>query len=135
MIIVTTKSKNRFSKENLGFYFNPSRTPNSRNQWVLLNTEYIKVGSQWKLKDAYYELASDEMYANVLEKDSLRFFRSLGGYEKNVKRYTSRGYIPVENISINPDRTFKHVREFIEPSEWKRDYQWYKTQYPMLKKR
>ena len=38
--------------------------------------------------------------------------RSLGGFERVIKGYNCEGYVPVELISISPDRSTKIVRHF-----------------------
>ena len=38
--------------------------------------------------------------------------RSLGGFERVINGYNCEGYVPVELISISPDRTTKIVRSF-----------------------
>lgn len=89
-----------------------------RKQWSDYKTikttrkEYTKVGSKWKLTDTDKFLSSERMHKNATDKKTLRFFRGLGGYERNDYRYTSRGYNVVRNTSISPDRKTKIVREY-----------------------
>ena len=49
---------------------------------------------------------------NITCKDTLRFFRNLGGTETVQRTYTSLGYLPYRLCSINPSRDLKRVRLF-----------------------
>lgn len=73
---------------------------------------YVKNGSRWTLTEEKHEKINYINYYNVVDPRAARFFRSLGGYDKTTCSYTRKGYLPVECVSINPDRTYKTVRSF-----------------------
>lgn len=53
-----------------------------------------------------------EQYHNITNKDTLTWFRRLGGSETVTKAYTSQGYKTVRVISTSPNKQNKTVREF-----------------------
>ena len=55
---------------------------------------------------------TEEYYENIFDPKSVKFMRSLGGFERVIKGYNCEGYVPVELISISPDRSSKIVRRF-----------------------
>ena len=55
---------------------------------------------------------SEEYYKNIFDPKTVKFMRSLGGVERVIKGYNCEGYVPVELISISPDRSTKIVRRF-----------------------
>ena len=69
-------------------------------------------GKNWKTKALEVEITTinQETYDNIFSKETQRFFRSLGGYERATKTYTRVGYIVTSLVSISPDRTTKIVR-------------------------
>ena len=71
-------------------------------------------GKSWKSKpdNIQQQILSWEQYLNMNSTTTCRFFRKLGGYERVERSYTSRGYLPIRLISINPDRTIKIIREY-----------------------
>lgn len=71
-------------------------------------------GKSWKSKpdEIQHLKVSWEQYLEMNSTETCRFFRNLGGYEKVDCSYTSRGYLPIRLISINPDRTIKIIREY-----------------------
>lgn len=56
--------------------------------------------------------AGEDWHRRVTHRDTLRFFRSLGGSEYAVRSYTSVGYIVTRLVSTNPSRTVRKVRRF-----------------------
>ena len=44
--------------------------------------------------------------------DTVKLFRRIGGSETVIRNYTAYGYLPVEIISCNPDRTIRKVTSF-----------------------
>ncbi len=74
--------------------------------------EYTKRGSKWVLTGKDKFLSSPKMHKYATDEKTLKFFRGMGGYEKNDYSYTKRGYVPVRNTSISPDRTTKIVRTY-----------------------
>lgn len=53
-----------------------------------------------------------EQYENITSKDTLKWFRRLGGSETAVKTYTKLGYKTVKLTSKSPDKQIKVVRTF-----------------------
>lgn len=53
-----------------------------------------------------------EQYENITSKDTLKWFRRLGGSETAVKSYTKKGYNVVRLTSKSPDKQIKVVRTF-----------------------
>ena len=76
----------------------------------MITTNYTKRGKKWVENDSTTELVNVEFYFNTF--DAIPFFRNLGGVERITKMYTKYGYIPVESVSISPDKTKKVVRTF-----------------------
>lgn len=75
-------------------------------------TEYEKKGSKWLLKDKIKYLMSEKQYDNFTDKRWKSYMKSLGGYEREEKAYTKRGYRTIRNTSISPDRNKKIVVDF-----------------------
>lgn len=73
---------------------------------------YQKKGSRWIETESKTEQINYIFYWNTVDPRASRFMRNLGGYERTTLNYTKKGYIPVECISISPDRTEKTVRTF-----------------------
>lgn len=71
-------------------------------------------GKRWRSKpdDVHTETLTEEQYKNMVNVDTMKFFRSIGGSETASRGYTSMGYNVVRLVSCNPDRTVKKVREF-----------------------
>ncbi len=76
----------------------------------MITTNYKKVGTKWTETGTTSENITVTFYFNVF--DAVPFFRNLGGYERIIKAYTKYGLIPVENVSISPDKKEKVVRTF-----------------------
>ena len=74
--------------------------------------ERTESGKNWKTKASQVEITTidQKTYDNIFSKETQRFFRNLGGYERATKSYTSAGYIVTSLVSISPDRTTKIVR-------------------------
>ena len=77
--------------------------------------ERTESGKNWKSKASEVEITTidQETYDNIFSKETQRFFRSLGGYERATKTYTAAGYIVTSLVSISPDRITKIVRSII----------------------
>lgn len=73
---------------------------------------YVKNGSKWEEASSRSEMVNYLHYMNVVDPRTIQFFKNLGGYEKVNKGYTCKGYLPIEVISISPDRTEKTVYKF-----------------------
>ena len=78
----------------------------------LVNIHYEKSGSKWKETARKEEMINFIHYLNIVDPCTIQFFRNLGGYERVNKSYTKHGLLPVEIVSINPDRTIKSVYRF-----------------------
>ena len=82
-----------------------------RKIYPLTTKEYKKVGNRWvKVKESKKTI-SEKQYGYTFDDDTLKFFRRLGGYERNDKTYTKFGYRAYKNTSISPDRKTKIIRE------------------------
>ena len=83
-------------------------------KYELTTKTYEKTESSknWRSKASEVEVTTidQETYDNIFSKETQRFFRKLGGYERATKSYTSAGYIVTSLISISPDRATKIVR-------------------------
>ena len=66
----------------------------------------------WINKEVSCEDITQTQYRNITSKDTLSFFRSLGGSETATKGYTSRGYNVVKLVSTDPWKTQRTIREF-----------------------
>lgn len=95
-------------------------------------TRYEKRGNRWEVVQRRRGLVSEQMHQNGTSPDTLRFFRGIGGYERNDNAYTARGYLPVRNVSINPSRDVKIVREYDLNNMRIRDAQ-YRRRYGLTK--
>lgn len=125
-----------FSKENLGCYLPHEVTSNpKKTAFVMVKNHYVKVGSKWVLESSTYENVNAEWYANTIGKETLRWFRSLGGYEKNQSAYTDYGYIVIRNISISPSKSEKSVTEFYTPTMWKNSGKFVIQKYKSIKRK
>lgn len=82
------------------FGYNPTMT----------EVSFIKSGSKWIETERRVRFVDAETYYNVFS--AIPFFRNLGGFERVSMSYTRAGYLPVEVVSISPDRTQKTVRTF-----------------------
>lgn len=49
---------------------------------------------------------------NATGKDTMQWFKRLGGSESRVMAYTCNGYKCIKNISTSPDRQNRTVREY-----------------------
>lgn len=83
-----------------------------REKYTCTTRRYVKRGTKWIETSHTTEPVDFEYYYNTVDPNTCRFFRNLGGYERNSCTYTRKGYIPTECISISPDRTEKTVRTF-----------------------
>jgi len=91
-------------------YYKPLKSWSDRKIFPLTEERFEKVGSKWVKRSSETKTVSEQYYHNVFDKDTLKFFRSLGGYEKNDITATYKGYVPYKNTSISPDRSVKVVR-------------------------
>lgn len=83
------------------FYYRP----------LMKEVSFVKSGSKWIETGRKERFVESEVYYNVVS--AVPFFRNLGGFERVSMSYTCAGYLPVEVVSISPDRTKKTVRSFV----------------------
>ena len=76
----------------------------------MVEKRYYKAGKSWKMVEVVEENISKECYLNII--NSVKFFRSLGGFERLTNGYTYAGYIPTQLNSISPDKQEKIIRSF-----------------------
>ena len=87
-------------------------------KYFMAETVYEKTkngtGKTWSKKPVKVEKieVTEEYYKNIFDPEALKFMRSLGGFERVIKGYNCEGYVPIELISISPDRATKIVRHF-----------------------
>lgn len=104
--------KNNYS-ELLNKYYSIGNLHNESNYSITcIEKTFIKSGSKWKEITKKSSEVDNSFYCNIFDPAAVRFFRNLGGYEKVVCGYTFAGYLPIESISISPDRQTKTVKEF-----------------------
>lgn len=73
-------------------------------------TRYEKIDKRWVETESETVDMTAEFYLNGIS--SAPFFRNLGGVERLTPSYTRHGYIPVELVSVSPDRNTKVVRSY-----------------------
>lgn len=73
---------------------------------------FEKRGSRWIEVEKEEKKVDFVFYCNTVDPNASAFFRNLGGYERTIKTYTKKGFIPTECNSINPSRTKKTTRNF-----------------------
>jgi hypothetical protein len=79
---------------------------------VMTRTDFEKDGKGWQQTEQEVKEIDLETYNNIVSKETLQYFRRLGGTETATKNYTSMGYNVVKLSSISPDKTMKTIREF-----------------------
>lgn len=94
-------------------------------------TEYSKVGGKWKMSKRDKFLVSPKQHKYVTDNKTCNFFRGLGGFERNERKYTKRGYVVSRNILISPDGKTKIIRDYDFSSDklYNRALNNYKKQY------
>ena len=75
-------------------------------------TRQAKTGNKWVDQVTSREQLSEEQYSNYTCKDTLQWFRRLGGTETATKSYTCRGYCVTKLISTSPDKLERSIRTF-----------------------
>ena len=87
-------------------------------KYFMIKTVYGKTrdgaGKTWSKSPTKVERieVTEEYYKNIFDPKAVKFMRSLGGFERVIKGCNCEGYVPVELISISPDRSTKIVRRF-----------------------
>lgn len=82
----------------------------------MTTSEYERTdsGKSWASKPVKVEVkeVTEEQVRLITNDDTLKFFRRLGGFERVDYGYTSKGYKPIECLSISPNKQIKKVRSF-----------------------
>jgi len=55
---------------------------------------------------------TEQEHENATGKETMRWFKRLGGSESRVMAYTCNGYKCIKSVSISPDRENKTIREY-----------------------
>lgn len=76
--------------------------------------ELKKVNRTWFLESDITADITEEQYNRITSKETIAFFRNIGGQEIVKKGYTSQGVKIIEIESISPDKTEKRIRTFSE---------------------
>ena len=69
-------------------------------------------------KNSFFSVKTEEKeidysaYKRIVDANTLRWFRRLGGSETAQRSHTCRGYLVTKLISRNPDRDTKVIRTF-----------------------
>jgi hypothetical protein len=82
---------------------------------TLIEKRYqLKEGTKtaYKLTEETVREIDERQYNNIVNRDTQRFFRRLGGSETAESSYTCFGYKVTKLISKSSDRDMKVVREF-----------------------
>lgn len=66
----------------------------------------------YNLEEETTETITKEEYNNICNKDTLKWFRRLGGSETAQRGYTCRGYLITKLTSKSPCRDIKVIRKF-----------------------
>lgn len=74
------------------------KNPNTKTSYILTETETQEV--------------TEQQHKNATCKETMQFFKRLGGSEGRVFAYTCNGYKCIKSTSISPDRQSKTVREY-----------------------
>ena len=76
------------------------------------NYEFDFVRNKYILKGSQIKYINETYYNNATCKDTVKFFRRLGGKEYNKKASTKFGRKVIKNISTSPDGELKTIRYF-----------------------
>lgn len=74
--------------------------------------EFIKIKGQYKLKTYSQQKINYETYKNIVSKETMSFFRNLGGEEEVIKRRTKFGNKIIESKSKSPNKEIIIIRYF-----------------------
>lgn len=66
----------------------------------------------FKTEETKKELITESQFNMTTSKDTLSWFRRLGGSETLECAYTSNGYVPIKMTSTSPNKEYRSVREF-----------------------
>ena len=76
----------------------------------LVKNPYTK--TTYTIEEEKTEAITRKQYNNICGKDTLKWFRRLGGSETAERGYTCAGYLIVKLTSTSPDRQNKTIRTF-----------------------
>lgn len=76
------------------------------------NYEFNFTKNKYELKDYRVNYINETFYNNAICKDTVKFFKRLGGKEYNKKANTKFGRKVVKNISTSPNGELKTIRYF-----------------------
>lgn len=83
---------------------------------ILLTTEnytYDMYSNKYTLTNLDKRFIDETFYNNATSKETIKFFKSLGGEEYNQKSNTVNfGRRITKNISVSPDREYKTIRTY-----------------------
>lgn len=126
------RSDKMAKKDKIGF--DTSAIPSKGKIGWVIDIVYEKIGSQWKIKKINNFTITKQNLINYSSNETLSFFKMLGGTERRDFKYTQYGYIPARIVSINPDKTIKHMWEFYYGQEGQ-SYKYYLAKYKMEKEK
>jgi hypothetical protein len=76
----------------------------------LVKNPYTK--TTYTIEEEKTEAITRKQYSNICGKDTLKWFRRLGGSETAERGYTCAGYLIVKLTSTSPDKQNKTIRTF-----------------------
>lgn len=82
------------------------------NEYNTIRVTEVKISGKWIEKDVSFESFTDEEKDRFLSKDTLRWFKNLGGSE-TVKQGTFKGFGATINVSTSPSRDERRVTYFL----------------------
>ena len=81
--------------------------------YAIMTTEtQQKQGSKFVTVETETKEITKQHYHNIIDPQTIRFMRNLGGIETVQKNYTCFGYIPVRILSTSPNRQTRIIRTF-----------------------
>jgi len=82
------------------------------NEYNTIRVLEIKIGSKWVEKEVSQETFTYEQKKRFLSKDTLQFFKNLGGSE-TVKQGVFKGIGATINVSLSPCKTERKTTYFL----------------------
>ena len=78
----------------------------------LTTQKQTKIVSQFITTETESETIDFKTFDLLTNKDTLKWFRNLGGSETTTKEYTSRGYNITKLVSTSPNKQERTIRTF-----------------------
>lgn len=81
----------------------------------LTKTKLVKnpnTKTTFMVKNTTVETITEQQYNYATSKDTVKFFKNLGGKESLTKSYTCAGFKVTKIVSVSPDGQNKTVREY-----------------------